>query len=718
MKRMILVTAIFTAVSGCRTPDTVAPVPVPAGESAMSQWTYPEPPRSEVVDVYHGVRVEDPYRVLEDHEDPRTVEWTERQNALTERALDRPIRPQIADRLRELFDYARVSTPIRRGERLFFSRNDGLQNQPLWYVQEGEDGEPRLLIDPNKLSEDGTVALAEFSPSPNGEYVAYTISRSGSDWREISVIEVDSGRTLDDHIEWVKFTDPAWTPDNRGFFYNRYPQPGTVPAGDEHYFAKVMYHPLGSDPASDRLVYNRPEEKATNFSTKASRDGRWTIITANQGSSDNAEILIDDVTDSHGFREIISGFQNAWSPIDVVDGKLYLITNRDAPMRKIVAFDIAAGTFRDVVPEADDYLNGAELAGDHLVLHYLRNASSALELRALDGRLEREIELPGLVSIQDMETSSSQPVFHLSFHGYVQPPVIWRIDASTGAQSEFWAADAPFDPSQYETVQVWYTSKDGTRVPMFISRRKGLPKSPATPALLYGYGGFNNALTPGFNPVHFWLIEQGGIYAVASLRGGSEFGEAWHQAGMLGNRQNVYDDFYAAAEYLTREGFTSKEKLAISGRSNGGLLAAVALTQRPDLFEAAVVQVPVIDMLRYHLFTVARFWIPEYGSSEDPGQFRFLYAYSPLHNVVEGREYPATLITTAETDDRVDPGQAKKFAATLQQAQGGNEPILIRIESKAGHSSGSLGVGGKPVSKLIEEWADIWTFVMWQLGKG
>ena len=712
--------------AGCASSPTpeIEEEPVPA--ATIKKLDYPAAPVSNVVDDYFGTQVADPYRTLENPTDPSSVAWMHAENRLTASLLNRPERQAIKQRLTELFDYPRVSTPVKKKQRYFFSRNEGLQNQPLYYVQDGLNGTPRVVLDPNTLSADGTAAVTEFEVSDDGKLLAYGISRSGSDRLEISVRDLDSGRDFSEKLEWVKFTNVAWTPDNAGFYYNQYPAPGSVPAGDEHYFPRLYFHRVGTPQPEDELVYRRPEREVA-FGGAVSDDGRYLFVVASKGSADESEVFVDERSaPGYRFAPVFTGFRHSYLPEDIIDGRMYVLTNDGAPRARIIAVDVrnlpATGSgvdssrLSEVVPEAADKLESFEIINRKIVAHYLHNASSLLKIYELDGRELKTIALPGIGQVSSLTGKVNDAEMFFSFESYTRPPTNFRYDFSTGQLTEFQKSVVRFDPSEYETVQVWYPSKDGTKVSMFLTSRKGLKRDANTPVFLYGYGGFNVPYTPSFNPVHFYFMERGGIFAVANLRGGSEYGEEWHRAGMLEKKQNVFDDFAAAAEWLIANGYTRRERLAISGRSNGGLLAAASLVQRPDLFGAVVVQVPVVDMLRYHRFTVARFWIPEYGSSEDPEQFKFLYAYSPLHNVKEGAAYPATLITTADTDDRVDPGPAKKFAARLQKAQGGEEPILIRIETKAGHSSGSLGAGGKPVSKLIDEWADIWTFVFWQLG--
>jgi prolyl oligopeptidase len=638
------------------------------------------------------------------------------ENALTRSWLDRPERARIAARLRELFDYPRESPPIARAGRYFYSRNEGTQNQPVWYARDG-NAAPRVVIDPNRLSEDGTTALQEFVPSDDGRYVAYSLSRGGSDLREIYIRDLSTGADLTEKLDRVKFTSISWTPDNAGFYYNRYPAPGSVPGGDEFYFPRLMYHRIGQPQSSDTLVYERPDERDVTFSGDVSHDGRYLIVTVHRGSSVNTEVFVID-RESGGWhaRPLFTGFRSTWLPKDAIDGTLYALTNEGAPMRRVVAVDLdGAVEPRTIVPESEDFIENIAIVDRRLVVHSLHAASSRITVHELDGRQAAQIDLPGVGSVHKIEGGVGDREMFFDYDTYITPRGVYRHDFRTG-RLESPQLPRVFDPALYVTEQVWYPSKDGTRISMFLTRRRDLPKDGNAPVFLYGYGGFNQPMTPAFNPVHFYFVENGGIFAVANLRGGSEYGEEWHQAGMLEKKQNVFDDFAAAARWLIESGYTRKERLAVSGRSNGGLLAAAMVVQQPSLFEAAVVQVPVVDMLRYHLFTIARFWIPEYGSSEEPEHFPFLYAYSPLHNVRDGVAYPATLITTADTDDRVDPGPAKKFAARLQEAQGGPEPILIRIDTKAGHASGDVGAAGKPVAKLVEEWADIWTFVFGELG--
>jgi prolyl oligopeptidase len=685
-----------------------------AGMTEGPRPTYPPARKGPQVDVYHGVKVADPYRWLEDADAPETVAWVDAQNRLTRSLLDRPEREALRARVKDLFDYPRLGTPSRQGQRLFYTRNTGLQNQSVLYVKD-EGGAERVLLDPNTLSSDGTVAFYSSGITQDGSLMAYAISRSGSDRLEILVRDVAAGKDLADRLQWAKFTAPLWTPDNKGFFYTRFPQPGTVPPEDENYFGKIYYHRLGEPQEKDTLVFERPDRRQGFPSAQLSLDGRWLVLTTSDGSSPKSEVHVLD-RQAAGARPVLlpftKGFTSAWSFVGEKDGKLFFMTDEQAPLWKVMAVDHGRGETRavTVVPEGADALTGASVINGHLVLVRLHNAHDRLYLHGLDGKLVKEVALPALGSIAELNGEPDDPDFHLSFMSFTFPATPYRYDFKSGALEVVEKVPARIDPLDYEVSQVWYPSKDGTRVSMFLIHRKGLVKDRQRPTLLYGYGGFNVNQTPSYSGAKFAWLEKGGVLAIANLRGGGEYGEKWHQAGMLERKQNVFDDFIAAAEWLVKEGYTRPGRLAIQGGSNGGLLVGAAITQRPELFGAAVCQVPVADMLRYHLFTVGRFWIPEYGSSEDPAQFKFLYAYSPLHQVKDGVAYPATLVTTADTDDRVAPGMAKKFAARLQEATGGTDPILIRVETKAGHGQ------GKPIAKVIDETADVYTFLMWQLG--
>jgi prolyl oligopeptidase len=682
-------------------------------QAAPSRPAYPKARKADVVETYHGVKVADPYRWLEEPDSPETVAWVDAQNRLTRSLLDRPQRASIRSRLLELYDYPRVSAPERQGKRLFYSRNTGLQNQSVVFVK--EDGRERVLIDPNALSEDGTVALGSFEATQDGALAGYTLSRSGSDRQEILVRDVATGKDLPDHLLWAKFTAVTWTPDNKGFYYTRFPEPGTVPRGDENYFGKVYYHRLGDPQKSDALVFERPDAKEVHPAAQITLDGRWLVLTTFKGSSDKSEVHVLDRTAKDARPVLLpftKGFEDAWSFVGETGGRFFFITDEGAPLYKLAAVDYGKGSVEPVVvlPEDKDKLSAAILVNGKLVVVRMHDASDRLLIHSTDGRRLSEVKLPALGSLTELNGEADDEEFHIGFTSFTFPTTPYRYDFASGRLEAVEKAAARVDPEAYEVRQVWYPSKDGTRVPMFLVHKKGLARDGRRPTILYGYGGFNISMTPAYSPTRFVWLERGGILAVANLRGGGEFGEEWHQAGMLEKKQTVFDDFIAAAEFLVKEGYTRPDRLAVQGGSNGGLLVGAVLTQRPELFGAALCQVPVADMLRYHLFTVGRFWISEYGSADDPAQFKFLYAYSPLHQVKDGVAYPATLVTTADTDDRVAPGMAKKFAARLQEATAGTDPILIRVETKAGHGA------GKPVTKQIDDAADIYTFLMWQLG--
>ena len=669
---------------------------------------YPPARLADVIDDYHGVRVADPYRWLERAADPETEAWVAAQNALTRRHVEGPRRDGVVARLRTLYDFPRTTSPIARGERLFYTHNDGLQNQPVAYVQDGPGGGRRALVDPNAIDPDGTTALTALAVDEEGTRVAYALSRRGSDRQDILVRDVATGTDGPDVVRWAKFASITWLPDGSGFYYTRFPEPGAVPEGDEHYYNRVSFHRLGDDQADDALVFDRPADREIVFQTAITGDGRMLVISAFKGASDRSEVLVLDRTrPGEAPRPLFTGFGAAYHLIDEDEGRLYFLTDEAAPLGRIVALD--RGDLSKppvgVVPESADKVAMAAIVGHRLFVAFLREAASAIGIFALDGSPAGEIELPGLGTISEMEGRPADAALFFTFTSFTSPPRVYRHEVASGRLTAFSDPPAAIDPSAYETRRVWYASKDGARVSMFLVHRKGLGLDGRRPVLLTGYGGFNISLTPAFDPAIFVWLDRGGVFALANLRGGGEYGEAWHEAGMRDRKQTVFDDFIAAADWLVAHRYTTSSRLAIEGGSNGGLLVGAVMVQRPDLVGAVVCRVPVADMLRYHTFTVGRFWIPEYGSSENPEEFQVLYAYSPLHNVRDGVPYPATLVMTADTDDRVAPGMAKKFAARLQAATSGDAPILIRVETKAGHGA------GKPVAKVIEEDADIFSFL-------
>jgi len=666
--------------------------------------------RADIVDDYHGTPVADPYRWLEDPASPETLAWVDAQSAATEAYLAAsPQRERLKARLTRLWDYPKYAPPTRRGGRYFYSKNSGLQNQAVLYLQEGLDGAPRVVIDPNMLSADGTVALTNQALSRDGTLLAYGTSAAGSDWQELRVRDVDEGTDYPDVIRWCKFSGIAWRHDNAGFYYNRYPEPGTVAPEDQSNYNRVYWHALGTPQEADPLVYERPDAKWLGFDPAITEDGAYLLLHVWYGTDPRNRVYYRPVADDGPFVRLLDEGDAMYNVVGNDGPVFYIHTDLDAPRGRIVAVDTrnpARAEWRELVPERDDVVASVAMVDDAFVVTSMRDAAHRVLLYALDGAFRREIPLPALGSVNAVTGERADTEMFLLFTSYLYPPTVFRYDFAGEALTVFHGAEIDVDAAAYETTQVFYPSKDGTRVPMFLTHKKGLDLSGANPTLLYGYGGFNTSLTPAFSiPVLAWLAA-GGVYAVANLRGGNEYGEAWHQAGMLDRKQNVFDDFIAAAEWLVARGYTRTGRLAISGGSNGGLLVGACVTRRPDLYGAAVCSVPVIDMLRYHRFTVGRYWIPEYGNAEaDAEQFRYLYAYSPLHNVREGVAYPPIIIPTADTDDRVVPAHAKKFAATLQAANGGSNPVLLRVERRAGHG------GGKPTAKVIEEAADVYAFL-------
>jgi prolyl oligopeptidase len=687
----------------------------PSRSQMQTLMNYPPAAQGTVVDTYHGTKVPDPYRWLEGADAAETMKWVDAQNALTRGFLDSPIRESIEKRLTELYDYPRTGIPTKRGNRYFFTHNTGLQPQAVLYVQDGLKGARRVLFDPNALASDGTAALTALAVNDPGTLIAYAISKSGSDRQEIYVRDVETAADRPDHIKWAKFTSISWLKDSSGFYYIRFPEPGTVPAGDENYFGKVYFHRLGDDQSKDRLVYERPDDREIVMATNITDDGQTLVITAFKGSSDKSEVYwMDAARPASKPSALFTGFTASYQFADAVGRRLFFQTDENAPLGRVIAVDLS-GTPRapepiPIVPEATDKLNASGIVHDTLVLSYLHNASSQIKLFALDGKPAGEIPLPAIGSVTGLSGRTKDTELLFGFTSFTYPPASYRYDFTTRTIDAFAKSPTTVDPEAYETKQVWYPSKDGTKVSMFLVHRKDLALDGNRPVYLTGYGGFNISLTPAFDPSTFVWLDHGGVYALANLRGGGEYGEAWHQAGMFEKKQTVFDDFIAAAEWLIANRYTRTQRLAIEGGSNGGLLVGAVMVQRPDLVGAVVCRVPVADMLRYDKFTVGRFWVSEYGTAENPAQFPYLIKYSPLHNVKNGVAYPATLLTTADTDDRVAPGMAKKFAARLQTATAGPAPILIRVETKAGHG------GGKPITKIIDEEADIFAFLFKVLG--
>ncbi|HYT03711.1 MAG TPA: prolyl oligopeptidase family serine peptidase [Gemmatimonadales bacterium] len=688
--------------------------------ASAQAFPYPPARKSDVVDDYHGTKVPDPYRWLEDPDAPETRAWIEAENRLTESYLSQiPQRAALRRRLTQLWNYPKYGAPFHKAGRYFFFKNDGLQNQSVLYKQASLTADPETLLDPNLLSDDGTVAVSTLAVSEDGRLVAYGTSASGSDWEEFRVRDVATGHDLPDHLTWIKFSGASWTKDGRGFFYSRYPEPGDKALTDVNRFQRLYYHRLGTDQAADVLVYERPDQPDWGMNADVTDDGRYAVLNVWLGTDRRNRVYYLDLQGATHPRvkgevvRLLDAFDASYGFIGNDGPVFYFLTDRDAPKKRVIAIDTRhpePGRWRELIPQGDDVLERVQIIHDTFVATYMHDAHSRLRLFALDGRFLNDVELPTLGSVGAVSGERKDSEMFYAFTSFLYPTSIFRYDFTTGRTSVFKAPTIDFDPSGYETEQVFYRSKDGSRVPMFITHRKGLTRDGTNPTYLYGYGGFDISLTPSFSVATLAWLKMGGVYAVPNLRGGGEYGEEWHQAGMHEKKQNVFDDFIAAAEYLISERYTAPAKLAIAGGSNGGLLVGAAITQRPELFGAALPAVGVMDMLRFHKFTIGWAWVTEYGSADSASQFPYLHKYSPLHNLRPGTRYPATLITTADHDDRVVPGHSFKFAAALQAAQAGPQPALIEIETKAGHGA------GKPTSKIIEEQADRLAFVVRNLG--
>jgi len=673
---------------------------------------YPFTQSLDQVDDYHGVPVPDPYRWLEDLNSKATKDWIEAQNRVTFGYLQEiPAREQLKKRLTQLWDYEKYVVPFKRGHRYFYFKNDGLQNQSVLYTLTDLEAEPQVLLDPNQFSEDGTVALSGLAISEDGALLAYGLSRSGSDWQEWYVRDVATASDRPDHLQWIKFSGASWTRDSQGFFYSRYDAPNEqTKYEDINYFQKLYYHRVGTPQSDDLLIYERPDQKEWGFDGSVTEDGRYLIVTVWQGTDPKHLVFYKDLEASDaGVVELINQFEADYRFIGNDGARFWFRTDLDAPRGRVIAIDLERPErqhWQEVIPEAAETLEDVGLLNNQFVLDYLQDAHTQIKVFDLDGAFAQEIELPGLGSADGFDGKRFDTETFYSFTSFTTPTTIYRYDFQTQTSTLFRRPQVDFNPENYETHQVFYTSKDGTRVPMFITHKRGLELNGQNPTYLYGYGGFGISLTPSFSVSNLVWMELGGVFAVANLRGGGEYGEDWHQAGTQLNKQNVFDDFIAAAEWLIAHQYTCPQKLAIGGGSNGGLLVGACMTQRPDLFAAALPAVGVMDMLRFHQFTIGWAWVSDYGSSEDPEMFKALYAYSPLHNLKPGTAYPATLITTADHDDRVVPAHSFKFAAALQAAHGGEAPVLIRIETKAGHGA------GKPTAKIIEEASDRWAFLV------
>lgn len=683
-------------------------------QNGQSKIVYPKPRKVEQTDDYHGTKISDPFRWLENTDSPETRAWIEAQNKITSDYLSKiPERGSIERRLTELWNYERYSAPSKRGNRYFFTKNDGLQNQSVLYVSESLNSTPRVLLDPNKLSADGTISLSGWSITDDGKLMAYGLASAGSDRTEWKVMNIETGEHLADVLPPARQGISSWTKDGKGFFYSRFPQEKTgTELRDASFNQKFYFHHLGTPMSEDVLIYERPDDKELFVGGRVSDDGRWLILTAAKGTARRNMVFFKDLEDKNAkVQPLVDKNEAAFNFIDNIGTKFYFRTDKDAPNGKVVAVDVAEQnkTWRDVVAEARESLGGVNLINNQFVANYLKDAYTQIRIYDLEGKLVRSVELPGIGAASGFGGEREDTETFYTFTSFTAPPTIYRYDLKTGKSEVFRQAKVNFNPSDFEVKQVFYTSRDGTRVPMFVAHKKGLKLDGNNPTLLYGYGGFTSAQTPNFSVPNLVWMEMGGVYALANIRGGSEYGKAWHEGGIKLKKQNVFDDFIAAGVWLIANKYTNPARLAAEGRSNGGLLVGAVVNQRPDLFGAAVPHVGVMDMLRFHKFTIGWAWTSDYGSPDNAEEFAAIYKYSPLHNIKPGTKYPAVLVTTGDHDDRVAPGHSFKYAATLQESNISDRPILIRIDTNAGHG------GGKPVAKLIEEHADKLAFLVKEL---
>lgn len=677
---------------------------------------YPETRKEIVVSEHHGITIEDPYRWLEDDNSTETKAWVEAQNEITREFLDKiDTRDEIRDRLMELWNHPRVGVPTEYGGRWFFSKNSGLQNQSVLHVAESLDGESRLLLDPNTLSVDGTISLSGHTPSDDGKLLAYSLSSAGSDWREIRVLNVETGEMLADHLKWVKFSGISWAKDGSGFYYSRYdaPSEGAALTGVNE-FQKMYFHKIGDPQEKDRLVYQREDQRRWGIGGGVTEDGDYLIIHVSQGTDPKNRLFYKKLGDASGVVELLSEGDASYRFIGNEGAVFYLLTDLMAPRQRVIAIDTRnpdRDGWREIIAESAHPLRSVRMAGGQLICLYLEDAHSAVSTHALDGTKLRDIKLPGIGTVGGFSGRKHDTEIFYAFTSFTVPGAIHRLDLDTGESTLWRKPGIEFDGDLYETRQVFFTSEDGTRVPMFVTHRKGLELDGSHNTLLYGYGGFGISMLPGFSVGRAVWLERGGVLAVANLRGGGEYGREWHEAGRVLNKQNVFDDFIAAAERLIADGYTQPSRLAIQGGSNGGLLVGACMAQRPELFGAALPAVGVMDMLRFHMFTIGWAWAREYGSIDEPEEFAKLLSYSPYHVLKPGNRYPATMVTTGDHDDRVVPAHSFKFAARLQEHQArGGPPVLIRVETSAGHGAGTA------LSKMIDKTADEWAFLEAVLG--
>ncbi len=681
-------------------------------EKKIKVMDYPVTQKVDTVDTYFGVKVPDPYRWLEDDKSAETAEWVKAQNIVTFDYLSKiPFREAIESRLKKIWDYPKYGTPFFKGNYYFFFKNDGMQNQSVLYVQEGLEGTPKVFIDPNTLSEDGTVSLAALNVSNDAKYFAYGISKGGSDWNEFYVIDIATGKQLEDKLEWIKFSGIAWEKD--GFYYSRYDAPKGSELSVKNEYQKIYYHKVGTKQSDDILVYENKSFPLHNFSAAVTDDESILIIEESESTDGNALFVKNLKENNAPFVKLADGFEYNYNVVDNIGNTLFVFTNKNAPKYTLVAVDInnpASENWKTIIPEKEEVLKSVSVAGDLLMAEYMKDASSRAFMYDFEGQLKYELQLPCIGTLGGFSSEKGNNLCFYSFTSFTFPNTIYKFDVAQNKSEVYKTSEIDFNPDLYETKQVFYNSKDGTKVPMFIVHKKGLKLNGKNPTLLYGYGGFNVSVLPSFSISRLLLLENDGVFALANIRGGGEYGRDWHEAGTKLKKQNVFDDFIAAAEYLIAEKYTKPEKLAIQGGSNGGLLIGACINQRSDLFKVALPAVGVMDMLRFHKFTIGWAWTGDYGSSEDSTEFQYLLKYSPLHNIREGLNYPATLVTTADHDDRVVPAHSFKYIATLQEKYKGENPVLIRIETQAGHGA------GKSTEKIIEEAADIWSFTFYNLG--
>ncbi|MCW3104078.1 MAG: prolyl endopeptidase [Bacteroidetes bacterium] len=676
------------------------------------KMNYPVTRKTDSADTYFGTKVPDPYRWLEDDKSAETGEWVKAQNKVTFDYLGSiPFRDKIKERLTKIWNFAKVSSPFKKGKRYFFYKNDGIQNQSVLYVQEGVNGTAKLLLDPNTLAADGTASLGGLSVSKDGKYLAYSINRAGSDWSEIYTMEIESGKKLTDEIKWVKFSDIAWK--GNGFYYSAYDEPkGGSELSNKNEYHKVFYHKIGDAQAKDELVYEDKNHPLRNFSTGVTEDEKLLLLYGSESTS-GTTLAVKDLTKADEWHYVVSNFEHNYSVIHNNGNKLLVVTDEGAPKYQLLEIDFTQKpdqeNRRKIIPESSDLLEHVSLCNGKLIAQYLKDVTTRLYVYDMNGKKENEITLPGICKVEGFDSDKDDSLAFFSYNTFTAPASVYKYNIVTNKMSVWFKPEIDFKSEDYETKQVFYTSKDGTKIPMFITHKKGIKMDGTNPCFLFGYGGFNSYYSPEFRIDRAVFLENGGVYAIPGLRGGGDYGEDWHKAGTKCQKQNVFDDFIAAAEYLIKENYTTSSRLAIHGRSNGGLLVGAVMTQRPDLAKVAIPTVGVLDMLRYHKFTIGWAWASDYGTSDNQEEFNCLIKYSPLHNVKEV-EYPATLVTTGDHDDRVVPAHSFKFIATLQEKQKGSNPVLVRIDTNAGHGA------GKPTSKQIEEYADIWSFVFYNLG--